>query len=469
VLFVFFVLRLPSLNEPYWYGDEGIYQVIGRAIDSGRILYKDIWDNKPPLLYLIYAFFYGNLFLVKLASLITGLFTVLAFYILSTKLFKKEKIVNITTIIFSVLFGLPILEGNIANAENFMILPVILAATLVLSYFEKKQDLKLVFAGFLLSIALITKIVAIFDFTAFSFFLFILNFNSFSKFKKSVKISDFLPFLKFLLAFLSLFLVCLIYFFSKDAFIDFFSAVFSQNIGYVGTQNSLLFPMGALILKSFILIFALVFIFVNRRKISSSTLFIYVWFAFSLYNAFFSQRPYTHYLLVVLPVFSLLTGFLFLKTKKKLAGVFVILVVLAAVLHFKVYPKILGYYQNYIEFTYGNLSAENYENFFDPSTPLNYEIAQFIDLNTKPSETVFLWSDDPQIYALSNKLPVGKYIVAYHITFYKNAENLTRERIEKVNPKYIIQNTSTPLIDDILTNYTLRYQMKGVKIYEREI
>jgi hypothetical protein len=282
-------------------------------------------------------------------------------------------------------------------------------------------------------------------------------------------VSVFFPYLKFLLAYLSLFIVCSIYFFEKSAFIDFFSAVFSQNVGYVGTQNSLFFPMGALILKSIILIFALAVIFVNRRKISLRTLFIYVWLVFSLYNAFFSQRPYTHYLLVVLPVFSLLVGLIFVKTKRKLSGVFVILIILTAVLHFKIYPKTLGYYKNYIEFTYGNLSVENYESFFDPSTPLNYENAEFIDLNTKPSETVFLWSDDAQIYALSDKLPVGKYIVAYHITFYKNAGNLTREQIEKVSPKYIIQNTDTPLIDDILTNYALRYQMKGVKIYEREI
>ena len=49
ICLVFVILRIPSLIEPYWYGDEGIYQVVGHAINSGEILYKDIWDNKPPL------------------------------------------------------------------------------------------------------------------------------------------------------------------------------------------------------------------------------------------------------------------------------------------------------------------------------------------------------------------------------------------------------------------------------------
>jgi len=37
---IFILLRLPSLVEPYWYGDEGIYQVIGKALNSGRVLYR---------------------------------------------------------------------------------------------------------------------------------------------------------------------------------------------------------------------------------------------------------------------------------------------------------------------------------------------------------------------------------------------------------------------------------------------
>ena len=36
VCVVFALLRLPSLIEPYWYGDEGIYEVVGQAMSHRR-------------------------------------------------------------------------------------------------------------------------------------------------------------------------------------------------------------------------------------------------------------------------------------------------------------------------------------------------------------------------------------------------------------------------------------------------
>src|SRR3990167_9750693 len=75
-LILFFLLRLPSLIEPYWYGDEGIYEVLGMAMRNERLLYKDIWDNKPPLLYVMYALFNSDQFLVRFSSLLFGLLAV---------------------------------------------------------------------------------------------------------------------------------------------------------------------------------------------------------------------------------------------------------------------------------------------------------------------------------------------------------------------------------------------------------
>src|SRR5271154_4148144 len=89
---LFFFLRLPSLIEPYWYGDEGVYEVIGQAMNHGRLLYQGIWDNKPPLLYVVYALAQGDQPTVKIISLIIGLATVICFFFLSQKLFNKLKI-----------------------------------------------------------------------------------------------------------------------------------------------------------------------------------------------------------------------------------------------------------------------------------------------------------------------------------------------------------------------------------------
>ena len=147
IAFLFVLLRIPSLVEPNWYKDEGIYQIVGREIASGKILYKDIWDNKPPFLYLIYSVFDGNLFSVKLASLFSGLFSLFAFYALTGKIFTKNFSRYLSTLLYGFLFATPFLEGNIANAENFMLLPIILAGYFVIDFSEGKKNRYIVFSG----------------------------------------------------------------------------------------------------------------------------------------------------------------------------------------------------------------------------------------------------------------------------------------------------------------------------------
>ncbi len=266
-LFLFFLLRLPSLFEPLWYGDEGVYQAIGMALNNGSLLYKGIWDNKPPLLYLVYALFHSDQFTVRLVSLIFGLLSVPVFFFLSKKLFSNlsgsRKIYYLTTSVFALLFALPILEGNIANAENFMLLPVLLAALLIFPRTE--TNLKLFLAGFLLGLAFLFKIVAVFDFLAFLTFLFILNLPH----KLSVSLKKekrlLVPFAQkitpYLFGFLIPIFIVVLFFLINGAVVDFFRATFSSNIGYVGYGNKLLTPFGLLFIKLAFLLGFVVFIF----------------------------------------------------------------------------------------------------------------------------------------------------------------------------------------------------------------
>jgi hypothetical protein len=459
----FIILRIPSLTEPHWYGDEGIYQVIGRAILHSRLLYQDIWDNKPPLLYLIYALVNGNLYLVKLLSLLSGLASVFAFYLLTGKLFSGNKARYVSLAVYSFLLATPLLEGNIANAENFMLLPVILAAYYIVCFSETRKTAHIMLSGLFLSIALFTKIVAVFDIGAFLVFLVSIGFIH----KRKIILK---PYLIFIFCSFSLIFLSGVWFYFVGAFKDFVGAVFVQNVSYVGEENAFIFPMGILIIKTILLGFSCLLLILNSSKLSKTTVFIYLWTLFGLYNAFFSDRPYTHYLLVLLPAFSLLFGHLLEYRKTKLINVFMILVIsLIGYFHFQIYRRTLPYYENYLSFLIGNKSIKDYEYFFDANTPRDYAIANFIDMNVSKDESVFLWSDSPQIYALSNKLPIGKYVVAYHIKFYKNADIVTKEEIETATPKFIIQTVDGPLDNDILSSYQLRYIIEGAKIYERQI
>ena len=471
--FLFILLRLPSLIEPYWYGDEGIYQVIGHGLNNGLLLYRDIWDNKPPLLYVLYALLHSNLYVVKFASLLFGFFSIIPFFLIAQKILNVRKYIYFSTIFFAVLLGSPLLEGNIANAENFMILPTLWAVYLVLNYSEKKKLFYLVVAGALLSVAFLTKIVAAFDFITLSIFILVLEIDSITKFDKKEwgrHLKIFIPSVVFGFSFLSFFIVASIYFLTRGAFLDFYQAVLSQNIDYVGDQNHFILPMGRLIIKFVLLFSGLIFLIVRRKSIGNNMFFLYLWMLLSLFSSFFSQRPYIHYLLVLLPSFCLLVGFIFRYKRNIYFGSLIALsIVLISYFYFKVYTKIIGYYSNYIQFVFDGKTVDEYQSFFDSYTPRDYEIARFIKRNTENDENIFIWSDNAQIYALADKLPPGKYTVAYHITFYKNAVEDTYQQIEKKQPRYIIQTKDSPELKSFLKSFILRYKMSGVNIYEREI
>ncbi len=477
VVSVFSLLRLPSIIEPYWYGDEGVYEVIGRALRSGRILYSQIWDNKPPLLYVIYAIFSGDQFYVRLASAIVGIFSLVVFFMIARKFFRNQIAVYVSTAFFGLLFGTPILEGNIANAENFMVLPTLISFYLLFCVKSKNNFIRVGIAGVILSLSFLTKIVAVFDFAAFSIILFALRFFDEISFARAKIIDEiksaiggFQKEAIYAAAFALPIFIVFVYFIAVGAFPDFFRAVFSQNVGYVAYGNYFLFPNGLLYFKLFLLFLSILIVTRYRKIVGQEGLIIFIWLAFSMFNAFFSARPYTHYLLVLLPSFCLLVGYIIENRKLFAFSIPLCLIILIIIestfkLNFK---RVIPYYLNYLNFVTGNISAEQYQSFFDKNTPHDYKLASFIRTKTMPSDNIFVWGDSAQIYFLSNKLPPGRYTVSYHITFYKDATSETRAAILKSRPKYIIQIKEGEEIQNFLDGFELRYKIDNAKIYERQ-
>lgn len=476
VLLVFFLLRLPSLFEPYWYGDEGIYQVIGISLEQGRLLYRDIWDNKPPLLYLVYFLFSSDQFALRSASLVFGLLSTIAFFFLAKQLFPSQrKSIFLSVFLFAILFATPFLEGNIANAENFMLLPILLSAVLVFSAPPLRNKMTLSLAGILLSLAFLFKAVSVFDFLAFFFFLFV-----FSEDKKSLllRMKEIAP-LVFGFALPVAFTAG--FFLIQGIFWDFFNAAFRQMVGYVGYGNRFIIGQGLLFLKLILLTAFLGFIFLKRNVFSKTALFILIWLAFSLFNALFAQRPYTHYLLVLLPSFLLFFGLIirgnFFREGVFIAGqakntrgatlVLFVLLIFLIFSNFRFYTKIIPYYQNFIAFTLGKKSVTDYRAFFDRNTPRDYAISEFLKMNMKEKDEVFIWGNNAQVYKLVGKPPPGRFTVAYHITATPLTIEETKIVLQRKQPRFIVVMPKQALIPYSLTVYSLRFVIDEVLIYEK--
>jgi hypothetical protein len=486
--FVFFFLRFPSLFEPDWYGDEGIYQVLGMGIRQGRLLYKGIFDNKPPLLYVFYSFVNGDLFWIRFLNLLFGLGALITFFYLSKKLFNNKYLSYFSTIIFGIFFGLPIIEANIANAENFMLLPIILGALLLINKGKSKR--KEIIAGLLIGIAFLFKIVAVFDFAAFLIFIiFTDRAFSFKEISKEKILAVLYKIYPFVLGFIIPIFLTFVIFAIQGNLPDFIKAAFFSNIGYVGYGNNFIIPQGLLILKLLILAVFIWFIYFKREKLKVEGIFIYLWFAFSMYNAFFSERPYTHYILVLLPSFCLLLAYLFdTQIRQKLsdfrkhksfyqfflswgstAGKLIIIgaCLILIIHHFWFFTKTGSYYKNFFLFVTNNESVISYQGSFDKNTPFDYEIAGYIKSNTISSDSIFLWGNNSQLYKLTDKMPAGKYAVAYHITNFKDGISNTKQALEKTKPKFIIIMKNAGNYPFSLADYALKINIGTASIYER--
>ena len=219
LFFLVFLLRLPSLFEPYWYGDEGIYLTIGQGLRQGLVLYRDIYDNKPPLIYLLAALS-GSLFWFRFILLVWSVITVAFFGKLAKTFFSKnEKLSFLLTAFFAVLTSLPALEGNIANAENFFI-GLIIAG--VWFFWQKKYR----GAGLFMGLAFLFKFPPLFDFAALLFFI-LLSLEEKKDFQNKRR-----EILSLLGWFLLPFLITIIYSILRGNFVQYIESAILANFSY---------------------------------------------------------------------------------------------------------------------------------------------------------------------------------------------------------------------------------------------
>lgn len=438
VFIVILILRIPSLFYPYSYGDECIYLTLGEAVRRGVTLYKQIHDNKPPLLYLL-AGLSGSLFWFRAILAFWNLATIYLFFLVAKTFFpKKQTLVKVTTILFGLLSTGPLLEGNIANAEIFMLLPTL--AGILLLFCGKKLTFKRVFiAGVLFSLAALFKIPAAFDFAAIFIFLALFSPKDFKKeWRPTTKILTF-----FALGFLFPILATIIYYFAKGAASQYLIAAFLQNIGYLsswkaGSQTGSPAQSG-LFLRGLAALGFTFLLWFFRKRFEKTSLLVFLWFAFSLFAALLSERPYPHYLIQTLPPLCLFSFFLFdKKVGEKIIAAALFFSLLFSIIFFRFwYYSSLPYYQNFARFILGIIPQEKYLESFGQDVNQNYKLASFLSENTQKNEKIFVWGDSPCVYALSRRLPVGRYATSYHIIDFEDYQQIL-EAIEKQKPRFII-------------------------------
>lgn len=470
LLVVVLILRIPSFFEPYSYGDEMIYLTLGEAVRRGIPLYKAIHDNKPPLLYLTAAIA-GNLFWFKAILTFWHAISVYLFWKLSEVIFKKTKSQQIVTILFTIFTTIPLLEGNIVNAENFLIGFSIWGFLVLLT--KKLNTKNLLFAGFLFSIATLFKIPAAFDIPAIVIYWLIIE-KKLNK-KSLLKIGKNTLFL--FIGFVTPIFLTFVWYTVRGAFQEYLVAAYLQNFGYLSSwrpedvREPFLTRNGPLLIRALIVLSGFGVIYKFKKNYSDKFAFATTWLLLTLFAVTLSERPYPHYLLQSVAPMAILTTYLF--TSKKMQQLYAIIPLTIAFFvpfyyrfwHYKTFP----YYQRFAQYLSGKMTINDYLNTFGSQTQRNYKIANLINKTTLKNDKVFVMGDSSVIYALSKRFPPGKYVADYHIKdFSSNSEVL--ENLEKDNPVYIVVLPGEEVFPDlekfIERNYAIFDEIDGAVIWK---
>jgi len=427
LLLIVVLLRLPSLFEPYWYGDETIYLAIGQAIRHGQVLYQGITDypNKPPLIYLLAAVT-QTVFNFRLLLLFWTLATTIVFYEFSQLLTKNRLISIAASLVFIFFTSTPIIEGNIANAEIFFILPTLLSAGLLYLASHKPKTSRYLFflSGCLLGISFLFKIHVLLDIAALGWYFFIL-----SRLKtisiKSLRLLIISPDLWLFIAGLAAPVIIAIAWLSLSGVSPLSllqNATGSSSYVGVWTQKDwLLMTLGMGDLRARFVLVALIMavVFFFRRRFHPQLLLFTTWTLLALFAALLSARPYPHYLIQLVPP-AILGLAVFASTSKavlsKISFGLVIALIFAAYLRFGFHTwSVSSYYTNFYQYITGHINRDEFYARFDNRMPRNYQLATYLRTVTNPPDHIYIWGTEADVYILSHRLQEGNLVVSFHV------------------------------------------------------
>lgn len=479
LVFLTAVLRFPSLFEPYWHGDEGITLSVGQEVRRGKILYQEISDNKPPLLYLV-AGQASSLFQFHLATTVWVIIGVAGFWFLVKQLLTGGGAVPAAGLLV-LLASLPLFETNITNGEIWFLPLTIWGMALILLAQSRSTDQdnlgsRLITAsGFLFGLASLFKIPAVFDGLGAGIYL--LTTGSGPK-----------VFPKFL-GFVSGAIVPWIIVFSWLGFqgnlAGFLQRAVFDNFSYSNVWGTDPFFSNSRLLGKIFLLGLATYLVWKDSAMSSPTRLSILWLVFALIGTILPNRPYRHYAIQLLPAFSLAAGLVFqsiitslAKRKLQLNSALLILFLGTTIFTLSFFGfnsqdgyRQFAYFQRFAHF-YQHRGELTYLSSFDPKVPNLYRQAALVKHLTDPSEEIFVWGDNWLVYSLANRSLAVTYPADYLVRDIPGAAAATVKSLTDKPPVLVSlgesQKYQLPTLASIINKrYYLVAQVSHVSIYQK--
>ena len=418
------LLHLAFLGSPID-RDAGFFMTSGRIISDGGMLYRDVFDFKPPGMHYTSAFLYrifGNSFIgFRFTIILVNILSAYVIYEISRILWKSSVGV-IAAFLF--LLGLPVFEGTHFLSEQFVVLFSGIGLMCYFKHIESKKSHTLFLSGLFFGISLLYKQIA--------FLLLVGVLLHYILLVKNIRLASIL-FLSSLIP-----IICFLLYFHSFGF---FNLALNSMLSIVGRYKPNTF--GAMLEYSYanFIAYPLLWIFsavalillVREKTLLSNQSIIYFLFVISLVPTLFRQFP--HYYIPALFFGSLIsaktitevyaeTG----KSRKTTVHTAVILILI-----FLLIPTIfrLGVEYLYIQ-KYVMLAKFT-------------EAASYVEQNTYASERILVIPNEPQIYFMSGRNPPSKYLHLDYSSYYNGIEEHIIEASEDEGVRYFVVRESSHL------------------------
>ncbi|HLB23014.1 MAG TPA: glycosyltransferase family 39 protein [Dehalococcoidia bacterium] len=476
---VAFLMRVPSLAEPRWYRDEGIFAAVAYDIRHGQTLYSGAWDNKPPLIFYTYAgiqaVFGNGVVALHLVTSIVVLLTLMAVMAIALRLYGRWRAL-LAGVLFAAMMCTPVIEGNLAMTETYMILPATLAVGCVL--FAGAGERRLTWyaaAGALLGVAALYKQVAVFDGAAIAVYVWLVE----PRHAGATKSRALSRLVMLAAAFAAPQIAFAAYFLVTGAFPAYWYAIAGSLPLYssLGPEENALMRFAAYVPA------LLVTAWLARRRAEGGSIgpaqFPALWLSFAVAGATSSNLPFPHYLQQAAPALALTAASIpALAPRDKLERVtLAAAAALALVLVAGQFGEArdrrqlspLAYYENYVSYRAGERDYQQYERFFDGSGESVRDIAREIERDGAGT-TVYSWSELPWLYAAGGVSNPARYYTSFLGELVPDAKATIIRELEASPPAYIVvsDNAYAPFgdLDDLIADrYVLLVGRNDWRLY----
>jgi 4-amino-4-deoxy-L-arabinose transferase-like glycosyltransferase len=473
------ILRLPSLTEPYWYGDEAMYLAIGNSLRAGAVLYRDVFDHKPPVLYFI-ALWAETQLGFRLWLMASQLVAVVALYDV-TRRWWRSSIASLLTVGFYALWtSLPYFEGIIANAELFVLTFVILG---VWCLARGKTWSWQMASGFCLGLAFLTKAPALFDVIAvwwgWQLWLGTAQKQTLTEWVKKTWLQSWWYGVGVAVPIA----ISFVWYAARGAFVEYVKYGWLYNWLYVGRWGLEFLPAWARIffstpVKAVLLLVFLLGCWWLRSWWKPVGRWLVGWIALALFASTLSNRPYPHYWLQLILPFSLTLGYWWWSRQKKSSSTLITQVVFASIcvltfgvsvwLRVEPYP-VRSAYQRWWSYARGQVPWDVYAAEFQSFVAGNRQVLNTLPFG--PGDRVYIWGNNPALYAESGLPLVTRYSVAFHVTEFNDRVG-ELSALKAARPTYVVMMQDAPSFPELQTwiweDYTPILPLQYMTVWRRD-